>query len=196
MYFRANSQLCLKCPSQAKWSSPWRTLKVSPAPLGSSGTKWQGNLRFSLAENCSLGWPGGRPLGVCSAASRFQEAEVDGEAEKHDSEQEKTPLQLQGAWRSPPIQSRVHSTQVWYHCDGDFSGFQVRLNWIRLPPYYHLIIGVSDLSGSVVRRRSTCSTSCQLTSKPCLLAKIKQRWEEGNMPLKEDYGILRLPLDR
>ena len=57
--------------------------------------------------------------------------------------------------------------------------------------YYHLIIGVSDLCCKVVKRKSTCKTSCLLTAEHCLLAKVKARWEEGNLPLRDDYGILR-----
>ena len=57
--------------------------------------------------------------------------------------------------------------------------------------HYHLIIGVSDLCCKVVNRKSTCKTSCLLTAEHCLLAKVKVRWEEGNLPLRDDYGILR-----
>ena len=49
--------------------------------------------------------------------------------------------------------------------------------------HYHLIIGVSDLCCKVVNRKSTCKTSCLLTAEHCLLAKVKVRWEEGNLPL-------------
>ena len=43
----------------------------------------------------------------------------------------------------------------------------------------------------MVKRKSTCKTSCLLTAEHCLLAKVKVRWEEGNLPLRDDYGILR-----
>ena len=58
-------------------------------------------------------------------------------------------------------------------------------------PHYHLIIGVSDLCCKVVKGKSTCKTSCLLTSEHCLLAKVKAGLEEGNLSLRDDYGILR-----
>ena len=86
----------MRCSSQAKWLSPSRMRKVSPALLVISGRRWKGKSRFfwSKTGTLHLGWLWSKPFGFSSVATTFQTGEVDGEAYRHDGGPGKWQVQL------------------------------------------------------------------------------------------------------
>ena len=133
LYFRTNTELRWRCPSQAKWLSPFRMRKASPAPLRICGRRWQGKWRCffkdwdMMERSFCLAWSGltfrfTEPAVLC-CGGMFQ--------------QQLVPFLLLPPIANVPegvLPSKAEFIQLlWHQCDGDLTGFQGKLNWQRLP---------------------------------------------------------------